>query len=272
MTVPAGNSSRPRLRLLHTSDVHLGAYDSSDQSRRDELHGHFRSVIDAAIEERVDLMLIAGDFIDNARVRDETLTYAAEQIARLDRPVLIAPGNHDHVGPNSVYDRIDLTAIAENLTIMRSPSGETVRFDDLDLEVWGRSHTEQDPRYVPFAGMPGRGEAAWQIAIGHGHYIHPKALIHHSFHVYEQELAASGRDYVALGHWEQFTRVAAGETVAAYSGAPDGLSGHTGGRVMLADLMEDGEVCLTARSLGGEPPLTHDEIPLLTGLLPDRGR
>lgn len=269
---PSQDASRPRVRLLHTSDVHLGAFDSGDQSRREDLHGRFRAVIDAAIHEAVDLMLIAGDFIDNARVREETLIYAAEQIARLECPVLIAPGNHDHVGPNSVYDRIDLTAIAENLTILRAPSGETVRFDALDLEVWGRSHTEQDPRFTPFAGIPERGEAAWQIAIGHGHFIHPKALIHHSFHVYEQELAASGRDYVALGHWEQFTRVAAGESVAAYSGAPDGLSGHTGGRVMLADLMEDGEVCLTARSLADEPSLTHDEIPMLTGMSPDEIR
>ena len=78
---------------------------------------------------------------------------------------------------------------------------------------------------------------------------------------------ASDRDYIALGHWDRMTRVAAGDqTVAAYSGCPEGLSQRNGGWVMLVDLMEDGSVQLTAHPLGEEPRLSHDEIPILYGL------
>lgn len=259
--------SRPPLRLLHTSDVHLGAYDSTSEERRAGLEDRFRRVIDVALRERVDLLLIAGDFFDHARVRQETLAFAANQIARLDCPALIAPGNHDHVGPGSVYDRMDLTDIAQNLTIMRSPEGETVGYAGLEIEVWGKSHTEQDPAFTPFEGAPPRGDAPWQIGIGHGHYIHPEALLHHSFHIREEHLSASGRDYVALGHWERMARVAAGErTVAAYSGAPEGLGGQSGGHVLLVDLQTDGTVRLSGAPLLEAEPVAHEDILHLQGL------
>ena len=264
------NQQRPKRRLLHTSDVHLGAYDYGDGSEaRDQLHENFSRVIDVAIREEVDFVLIAGDFFDNARVWEKTLEYAAEQIARVDAPVVIAPGNHDHVGPRSVYDRIDLKALAPNLHVMREPSGETVALEDLDVEIWARCHTEMLPDFQPFSSPPPRGEAAWQIGAGHGHFIHPKALLHHSFHIREEHLVETGRDYIALGHWEQMTRVAAGEnTVAAYSGAPEGLGtgSEVGGRVLIVDLHEDGKVEINAHSLGDEPPLAHDEIPYLEAL------
>ena len=260
--------SRPRLRALHTSDVHLGATDASRGDRPDPQRASFERVIDLGREHRVDFLLIAGDFFDNARVRQDTLEFAAHEIARLERPTVIGPGNHDHVGPGSVYDRWDLTSVAQNLTILRGQDGETVAVDGLEVEVWGKAHTEMLPTFFPFEGAPPRGDAPWQIGIGHGHFIHPEALLHHSFHILDDHLAAAGRDYVALGHWERMTRVAAGEGgVAAYSGAPEGLSGHTGGYAMLVDFMEDGEVRLTALPLEeGRPPVPHDALPLLRGL------
>ncbi len=96
---------RRPFRLLHTSDVHLGAYDRG--SGRDSavhrlaVEANLRAVIDVGLRERADLVVIAGDFFDNARVNEETLRFAAEQIARADVPVVIGPGNHDHVGDNS---------------------------------------------------------------------------------------------------------------------------------------------------------------------------
>lgn len=225
-------------------------------------------MIDVGLEHDVDFMLIAGDFFDNARVRDETLEFAAHEIARLGKPTVIGPGNHDHVGPRSVYDRIDLTAIAQNLQILRGQHGETLPVDGLEVEVWGKAHTEMLSTFYPFSDPPPRGDAAWQLGIGHGHFIHPEALLHHSFHILEEHLVAAERDYVALGHWERMTRVAAGEGGhAAYSGAPEGLGGHSGGHVLLVDLMEDGEVRLTAMPLrDGDQPIPHDALPYLPGL------
>lgn len=263
-------SERPPLRMLHTSDVHLGSYDTLSTERhhrrRAIVEDMFRRVIDLALRERVDFMVIAGDFFDSAGVRDDTLRFAGEQISRLDVPVVLVPGNHDHVGPGSVYDRIDLTGMAENLVIMRSPDGEIVRPHGLDVEVWGRSHTELDDDFAPIEGAPMRGDAAWHIGVAHGHYIHEQALMTGNFHIYEDHMKPLDYDYVALGHWEVQARVSAGEVVAAYSGAPEGLAGVRRRRVLVADLEANGSVQLTSHSLEDEPPLRHDEIPFLVGL------
>ncbi len=256
--------------MVHTSDVHLGAYDtrSGDGVRRAELEDGFRRVIDIAIAEQADVLLIAGDFFDNARVFDETLLFAAEEVARFGGVTVIGPGNHDNVGPRCVYDRLDFAAHAPNLHILRDPAGELLTFPSLDLEVWGRAHTEQDRHYQPFHGSPGRGDAAWHVGVGHGHFIGPNALLHHSFHILGEQLEATGADYIALGHWEQLTRVDAGSAVtAAYSGAPNALSGTRpgfhGGHVLVVDLLGDSAVRLHGVPLDDGPRISHDDLPYL---------
>lgn len=258
--------SRPRRRLLHTSDVHLGAYDFDKiGDSRAELHDTFQRVIDIGLEYDVDLALIAGDFFDHARVSDDTIAFARDQLARLGAPVVIGPGNHDHVGSGSIYDRTAHVFSDVDVRVIRATTGESIELHDLQIEVWGKAHDETDSRFRPFADPPERGSAPWQIAIGHGHYIHPEALRSQSFHILERDLVAANRDYVALGHWERMTRVSAGTgSVAAYSGAPKSLSIHNGGYVMVVDLEEDGSVRLTAVPIEGHrAPIEHHAIPTL---------
>ena len=273
------NAPRRPLKFLHTSDVHLGAYDHGRdnhiEERRTQMHDTFVRVIDVGIRDQVDFMIIAGDFFDNARVRDETMVFAGEQMGRIEVPVILLPGNHDHVGPSSVYDRLDLTHLAPNLILMREPEGEHVHLEDLGVEFWGRSHTEQDPDFTPFRDAPNRREADWHIGVGHGHFLHPASGVHPSYHIYEEHLEVLDHDYVALGHWEQQTRVSTGtnsRTVAAYSGAPQGLAGgHIGGRVLLVHLEANGAVRLASQPLDETGPiLEHDDIPLLQGGMPRR--
>ena len=60
------------LRLLHTADIHLGARHSDLGERaaaqRERQFAAFRRSVDVALEERVDLFLIAGDLLA-ARLR-----------------------------------------------------------------------------------------------------------------------------------------------------------------------------------------------------------
>lgn len=265
-------TGRPRLRVLHTSDVHLGAYDSGDPTgdgpgarKRRAMHDTFAAVVDLGLRERVDLFVIAGDFFDNARVWEDTARFAAAEIARLGVPTVLLPGNHDHVGSGSVYDRFDLAGWAQNLALLRDPAGELVTLEALGVALWGRSHVEDGRPFSPFDAAPGRADLPWHIGVGHGHYLHPDSGHHPSYHIREEELAILDHDYVALGHWEQQRRVAAGAVVAAYSGAPEGL-GTAGGRALIADMRVDGTVRLESHPLHGGDPLHHDDIPLVRGV------
>src|SRR5205814_8638251 len=57
------------LRLLHTADVHLGARhtDLGEQAaaQRERQFAAFRTAVDLAITEKVDVVLIAGDLFDS---------------------------------------------------------------------------------------------------------------------------------------------------------------------------------------------------------------
>ena len=90
---------RRALKILHTADVHLDcdSYGKAEQrqAHRTLYHHCFETIIARAIAAEVDVLLIAGDLFDHNRVPDETIAFAQEQLRRLQRPVVILPGNHD---------------------------------------------------------------------------------------------------------------------------------------------------------------------------------
>ncbi len=138
------SEARP-LRLVHTSDVHLGAYSASPRGREEprgrRLEAGFEAVIDLAIGAHADVLLIAGDFFDHARIGPEVAEFAAAQINRFPGETVILPGNHDPIGRHGPYERHDLEALAPRLRLVREPEGEFLDFPALDLAVWGRAIT-----------------------------------------------------------------------------------------------------------------------------------
>ncbi len=87
------------MRILHTSDWHLGKY-LEGYSRLDEQEQMIGEMVDIVNRESVDLVLIAGDIYDtmNPPSRAETLFYQGVK-ALADggrRPVIVIAGNHDH--------------------------------------------------------------------------------------------------------------------------------------------------------------------------------
>jgi DNA repair exonuclease SbcCD nuclease subunit len=224
---------RERVRLLHTSDLHLGAAYGSWHGR-DGDHGLplLERVAAAALDEGADVLLLVGDVFDSNRVGDDLVQGVAALLERLPLPVVFLPGNHDCYTADSVYRRLEAAYRGENVHIVRSPDGETVRLPHLDLALWGRAHVDYgDCR--PLEGLPPRGPERWQVALAHGHYVRGQHDLGRSYLILPEHIAGSARDYVALGHWDLHTDVSAGGVVAAYSGSP-ARTGH----VLLVDLGE----------------------------------
>jgi len=234
-----------QIKILHTSDVHLDAYTlphvALAHEKRDKILTAFRRVIDLALAEEVDLMVIAGDFFDSSRAPEEVLEFAVQQLRRLSAPVVILPGNHDCLAHNSVYRRVDFPRQCSNVHVIGDDRGELLTFSELDLALWGRANLDP-PMLKPLEGLPPRGPQRWQVALAHGHLLLPQRHIMTSLPITVEEIAASGVDYLALGHWEFFQDVSTPPVVACYSGAPmplmPGLEDK--GRVVLVHL-EDGQ-------------------------------
>ncbi len=239
---------RRPLRLVHTSDVHLGAYAGSVESRwasrRALMEETFARVIDLANESNAHALVIAGDFFDNDRVPAETVEFAARQIGRFQGQAFLLPGNHDPMDPGSLYWRHDMEAIARRLTIVRAHGGEFIEPEGLDLVLWGRAYLDSDWHFRPLDGLPRRLDGRWHVALAHGLFVHEGGETHRSLLIHESQVAgARGHwDYMALGHWEPHADVSSGGVTAVYSGAPMALSdaNRKAGWAMVVDLDDAG--------------------------------
>jgi DNA repair exonuclease SbcCD nuclease subunit len=248
MTAP-----RRPLRVLHTADIHLdsdGYGNAAEQAaHRERDRRVFRRIVDCTLNERVDLLLIAGDLFDHNRVPDETVEFVRGELDRLRNPVVILPGNHDCLRANAIYDRHDLSAGADHIRVIRRLDGETIEFPELDAVVWGRAMEEHEPGFSPLAGIPGRDEGRWCIAMGHGFFYDQRQRPDRSSPIFAEEIRDAGWDYFALGHHHSRTDVSQGPVVAHYAGAPTVDSGKSEGAVLRIDFSLEDQIRVELRRL-----------------------
>ncbi len=222
--------------IVHSSDLHLGADYSADQSRPDTL-SVLSEVLTAAKAARADLLILAGDTFENNRLPSPLLERAAGILSEFSAPIVILPGNHDPLTPDSLYRRGEFAAVP-NLCVLGLTVGEAALFPALDLEVRGKPHLD----YADMSPLcrPACRTMRWQLTAAHGHYIDetekPGSRIA-SWLIRRDEVTATGADYVALGHWNQAARVGGPEIHAYYSGSPD-----YAGTVNVVRLKRDGTV------------------------------
>jgi len=188
-------------------------------------------------------VILAGDTFDCHRLPVDLLDRTAEVIAAAALPVVMLPGNHDPAVDDAVYRR-GLLAAVKNLHVL-GVAEDAVVFPDLALEIWGRPHRDYDDM-VPFEIVRPR-RTRWQIAVAHGHYepapdrnVSPRP----SWLIGDADLAATGADYVALGHWNRAMQVGNGTVRAYYSGSPE-----YAGTVNVVRLGKNGQVEVTRAPL-----------------------
>ena len=242
---------RRALRVLHTADVHL----DGDSAGRPEVHAAqrrvFQRIVDQALADQADLLLIAGDLFDHNRVPDDTVAFVLAELNRFQRPVVILPGNHDALRTNAIYDRHDFTAAASHVRVIRELNGEIIDFPELDTRVWGRAMEEHEPTFQPLAHIPARDQARWCLALGHGFFYPDRQRPDRSSPIFADEIRDSGWDYIALGHQHIQTDVSQGGVAAYYSGAPmvDGRGDEPDNSVLRVDLSEEHGVRVTPRQI-----------------------
>jgi DNA repair exonuclease SbcCD nuclease subunit len=238
-------ASRRPLRVLHTADVHLDSDSYGDATQhaahRDRERKIFQRIVDLALADQVDLLLIAGDLFDHNRVPDETVAFVRAELDRLRQPVVILPGNHDCLQTNAIYDRHDFTAGASHVHVVREVDGETLEFPELDAVVWGRAMEEHEPSFQPLAHLPARDDRRWSLAMGHGFFYEERQRPERSSPIFAEEIRDTGWDYVALGHHHLRANVSQGDVAAYYAGAP--------GAVLRIDFSMDGGIRVEPRPL-----------------------
>lgn len=238
----ASEALRP-LRMLHTSDVHLGAYTSNPF--RTEADGSellepalkaFEHVLELGCEAGVDVVAIAGDFFDHVRVKRPYVEKTCELMEAVGRPVVILPGNHDPHMPEGIYEKF-ADAFPSNVQIIASAEGELVLLEDVGVQFWGQAHESYND-FRPASAVPawagGTDGYVWRVAMAHGYYV-GTGESRYSYQIRATEVSALNADYVALGHIDVHEGVGDGGTPAYYPGAPR----HSGGATIV-DFSVDG--------------------------------
>ena len=242
------------LRLLHTADVHLGARhaDLGDAAaaQRERQFAAFKASVDLAISEQVDLFLVAGDLFDSNVQPKRSVERVAAELGRLAkariRSVLV-PGTHDVYDRSSVYRAYDIATLAgsrpqDELIVVLTPDHPWIHLQALDVVVHGPCFPTKRAPYSPLRDLAALEvpQATWKIGVLHAAVAIPGRTDGDEVVVTVEEIAATGLDYLALGHWHSAQVARTKGITYAYAGAPEAIAvdQDKAGKVLLVTLDE----------------------------------
>jgi exonuclease SbcD len=223
------------LRLLHTADVHLGARHTDLGERataqRERQFAAFQRTVQAALDRDVHLFLIVGDLFDSNTQPRRTVERVAAELRRLAVAgirTVVLPGTHDVFDRASVYRSHDLAALAglppgSDLVVVLTPDRPDVVYPALDVVVYGRCFATKRAPHSPLQGLEAGTDARarWKVGMVHGSVAIPGSTDGDDVVITPDEIAGSGLDYLALGHWHSLSTGRSGRTQYAYAGAPE---------------------------------------------------
>ena len=253
------------MRILHFADLHLDApfawaRPETARLRRRNRRETLTRILQLADDERVDAVLCAGDLFEHERFTPDTVAFLRASFARTDRPIYLAPGNHDWYSAKSPYALVEWS---RNVHLFTEGTLTPVQLLD-GLTLWGAAHRAPANTGSFFANFrPDRGGVHLAVA----HASERSALPfqetgkepHAPFDA--AELEAAGITHAFLGHYH----VARDRDRHTYPGNPDPLAfGESEGRgVVLATIAEDGTVERERRAVAVSQ--VHDLVISLDG-------
>jgi DNA repair exonuclease SbcCD nuclease subunit len=242
-----------RLKLLHTSDCHLGHpfrsfRDDTALTLTRQRRSTVEHVLRVAASHSVDAVLCAGDLFDCPSPGEDCWRSLVGLFQAMTHrcPVFLLPGGHDPLSPKSVYDsghpfRADLpdwvhvvdtlgfeAPLGDGAVLVAHPTLADAGGDDPALALPNREPGDDRVRVGMAYGtvMSAGGKPAFPIA--------PDAAVQR------------GLNYLALGDVHDFTEVhaatAAGVGLTVYAGAPEAMRfGEGAGSAVLAQLRPHGQ-------------------------------
>lgn len=193
------------MRFIHTADLHidsplrgLSRYEGAPLERlRGATRRALERLVDLALDEQVDFVLIAGDLYDRDWQDFHTGLFVREQMVRLGRKgirVFIVQGNHDARG---VITR--QIPWPDHVKVFSSRVAETVCLEVLGVAIHGHSFPDREVPEDLVPGYPLAVPGYFNIGLLHtsltgigGHDTYAPTTL--------PNLKSRGYDYWALGH------------------------------------------------------------------------
>ncbi|MFM8378561.1 MAG: exonuclease SbcCD subunit D [Planctomycetia bacterium] len=291
---PKPKPARP-ITFLHTADWQLGKPFASitDPAKRARVQQErFEALrrIGAVVRDRqARFVVAAGDLFDSPTPTHATISAALGAIAELGVPVFAIPGNHDHAGPDSLWEqpffRRERERLAPNFHLLTAREPVRIRLDADEVILLPcpllRRHEPDDPtawiRDLEFDRLlDGDDDSKHlpRIVIAHGSTT---AFTAGAGGQHDDDGAATGAisantiaidrlpldeiDYVSLGDWHGFT--AAGPK-AWYAGTPEidrfPKAGQEPGHVAIVTVSRGGQPTVAQVATGRFRWITHEAV------------
>jgi DNA repair exonuclease SbcCD nuclease subunit len=248
-------------RFIHMADLHLDARmgylpEEKQQVRKKELLDAFGRAVDFACDSRngIDGVIVAGDLFDTATPPQELVRQVSYQFERLEVSgidAFVVPGTHDSsIYPGSIFRRHPFPGV----TLMRDPNVQTPvtrEYDGIPFYFYGMEfHPLLSKK--PYGSFHALSADGVHIAVIHGSLMEKNHWQAQDIHVplSPDDLAESGMDYVALGHYHNFAQHQLGRVMAVYPGSPEGTR-----------FAEAGERYLVVVNISGPGQVMVEKIP-----------
>lgn len=208
------------VKIVQSGDFHLDSPLTSHkgkfrEQRREELLSAVGRLIAHAVREKADLLLLAGDIFDSVRVRKSTIDYLSRVFSQFPGHIFISPGNHDPFEPQSPYSK---KVLPENVKVFSDY--EEVYLPEIGAVVCGAGFRNQVVQRSLLAGKTAPLFDGVRILVMHGEVSGSENTYNP---IRQSEIAASGFDYIALGHRHDYSGILReGRTYYAYAGIPEG--------------------------------------------------
>lgn len=217
------------IRLMHLADLHLGwepkyLPDDKKRIRRRERDQLLQKAVDFALSPKngIQGMLIVGDLFEKYKPEDTLVRETLRQLSRLTAQgmmVVTVPGNHDEITYRESVYRTQGDNWPGTLVTNPMPSHCLSRvIQDTPVHIYSLAYTGGITKASAIDVFPRLDEPGFHIGAFHGS-LDWEGLGDRSLPLTSAKLAGAGYNYIALGHYHQFSSKTIGNGIAVYPGA-----------------------------------------------------
>ncbi len=247
---PSKKPDRPKgpeiLVFVHSADLQLGKpfHSITDDSKRarvqQERFEAVRRIATIVRDRQARFVVLAGDVFDSPTPSHATISAALGAFAAIPVPIYAIPGNHDHAGPDSVWEsgffHRERERVARHFHLLDSAAATVVDLGDdgagpatvvlLPCPLLRRHHADDPTAWIRGFDFSSVGDSP-RIVIAHG----STAVFTGMFQIDEDgdpvrpantiaidRLPLEEIDYCAIGDWHSFMPIG---LTACYSGTPE---------------------------------------------------
>lgn len=214
-----------KIKFIHTADIHLGQSLSYDQPKNNKLKKilqqaskkSVQNLVDLAVREEVDFILIAGDLYDQESRSIKASRFFLKQakyLAEKNIKIYIISGNHDPAGIEK-----EVFSLPDNVFYFSSTEVETKNYykdSKLTARILGQSYQQKFEDRKMYDDYTAPDQSVFNIAL-----LHTALNKNNKRYVPANKtdlLTKKNINYWALGHLHQYQKVKKENPAIFFSG------------------------------------------------------